>query len=238
LVEEAVTRAEERRPILAVAHTPPFYRALSLMGRGRLRVFFDHGEPPPELFADRREREQIEQGRRRDAAGADQVVTISQFLRRTSVSPTAKVIRNGNDHLLKRRSNLGALAGTFRARSGLFDKRIVLNVTRFSRPSAATRAATASPEVRAALNASTGCCGRHRLRPPRQGRGRRPSVGESRGCTPRPTSTDLLVAAYLDADAYLNIAVGGLQPESPRHWPSGSSPCPRIAPPTRNSRFR
>lgn len=207
-VEEAVAQAEERRPILAVAHTPPFYRALSRMGRQRLRVFFDHGEPPPDLFADRPERERIEEERRRDAAGADLVVTISEFLRRTSVSPTARVIRNGNDHLLKRRSNLSSLAGTFRARTGLADQRIVLNVTRFSEAERRYKGCDHFAEVRAALQ---------RIDPEAATRTAFVLLGKGEDSDRRwaeaqglhaltNVDEDLLVAAYLDADAYLSTS--------------------------------
>ena len=207
-VEEAVARAEERRPILAVAHTPPFYRALSTLGRGRLRVFFDHGEPPPELFPDRPERERIETERRHDAAGADLVVTISEFLRRTSVSPGAKVIRNGNDHLLKRRSALASLAGTFRARSGLLDQRIVLNVTRFSEAERRYKGCDRFAEVRAALeriDASASATTAFVLLGKGEEADRR--WAESQGLQAMTNiDDDLLVAAYLDADAYLSTS--------------------------------
>lgn len=205
-VEEAVQVARAQDPAIAVAHTPPFFSVLASLPPGVLRVFHDYGEPPPSLFPDHQAREAVNLERSRQAGLADQVVTISRYLRDTSISPAAKVVRPGNDHLLKRRSNLEVLAGTFRARAGLTDRRIVLNVTRFLEAERLYKGVDQFARVRHELRRAHPDDGTAFVL---LGKGEEADRrwAEDQGLLAFTNVDDeFLVSAYLDADAYLSTS--------------------------------
>ena len=205
-VAEVVEGARTTDALVAIAHTPPFYSALDAFGPGCLRVFFDYGEPPPSLFPDREAREAVNRERERHAAAADLVVTISKFLRDSSLTGSAEVIWPGNDHLLKRRSDLDRLAGTFRARTGLGQRRLVLNVTRFSAAERLYKGVDQFAEVRRQLQVSSPSDDTAFVLLGKGDDADRSWAEENGLHAYTNVSDDFLVAAYLDADAYLSTS--------------------------------
>jgi GT2 family glycosyltransferase len=129
--EEAIACVKSHGAAVAIAHTPPFFEVLASLPDSIARVMFDHGEPPAELFPDAVERRKIAARKVEISRGVSAVVAISEFIRRDSGLYGAVVCFNGNDHQLRRRSNLAALQGRLRASQGLGEKFIVLNVTRY-----------------------------------------------------------------------------------------------------------
>ncbi len=129
--DEAVACVKGQGVAVAIAHTPPFFEVLASLPGTIARVVFDHGEPPAELFSDAEERRKIAARKVEISRCVDAVVAISEFIRRDSKLRAGVVCFNGNDHQLRRRSNLAALQGRLRGAEGLGGKFVVLNVTRY-----------------------------------------------------------------------------------------------------------
>lgn len=207
--EEAAAYLASNGVDVAVAHTPPLYDALGMLPASAYRVLFDHGEPPPHLFpADETHRRDIVARKRDLSARVDLTVAISRFIQRDSALANPRLCFNGNDHLLRRRSNLRALAGSFRSTLGLDNPFVVLNVTRYLSGErrykgvehyAAVRDAfiRAHPELeRAVVFVLAG-----RSEPDDQ------AWAASRGLVAHSNlDDDQLLAAYLDSDVYLSTS--------------------------------
>ncbi|MDA1201514.1 MAG: glycosyltransferase [Planctomycetota bacterium] len=129
--KDALPLLKRWRSDVVIAHTPPFFSLLPQISWPGLRVFYDYGEPPAELFPDAAERQQTRAEKIRVARESDAVFSISAFIARDSGIPGTVVNWLGNDHLLKRRSDLREVAGRFRRKHGLEDMFLVLNVTRY-----------------------------------------------------------------------------------------------------------
>lgn len=207
--EEAEAVLRRIRPDFAVPHTPPFFEVLPHLREECFSVLFDYGEPPAELFpADREHRERIRARKIEVARRADAVFGISDFITRDSGLGGALPCWLGNDHLLKRRSNLAELAGTFRRRLNVEDEFIVLNVTRFLAPERAYKGVDAYAEVARAFRE------RH---PEAAAKVRFVIAGRAEADDERwasevglhPVSNlsdDALLGAYLDVDFYLSTS--------------------------------
>lgn len=128
---EALSRVKKLRSDVVIAHTPPFFALLPQLPEATLRVFYDYGEPPSELFQDAVERQRIREEKIRCAQQSDVVFSISDFIARDSGIPGTVVNWLGNDHLLKGRGDLLELGGEFRRKHGLENLFLVLNVTRY-----------------------------------------------------------------------------------------------------------
>jgi GT2 family glycosyltransferase/glycosyltransferase involved in cell wall biosynthesis len=206
--EEAAREVVRQGAAIAIAETPPFFDTLSLLPPSVVRVIFDHGEPPAELFPDADVRRGIASRKVDVSRGVDLSIAISRFIQQDSRLQDAHVCFNGNDHLLRRRSNLARVADRFRRSHGLSDTFIVLNVTRFLADERRYKGADDYAAVREALV---------RLRPDLADSVRFVLAGRSaeadrawataRGllAVSNPTD-DELVAAYLDSDLYLTTS--------------------------------
>ena len=128
--EEVLAAGNTSRVI--VVHTPPYYHALSNpVFRDRLKVFYDAGEPPAELFDDHKERVQVNINKYAASVYADLIIAISDSVKRESLNNEAIVARLGNTHLLRSEEELAQSLGKFRNQHSLQNKFLVLNVTRF-----------------------------------------------------------------------------------------------------------
>jgi GT2 family glycosyltransferase len=114
-----------------VAHTPPFYSVVRWLGRCPLVYVMDHGEPPPEFFADREGRVGANAEKWFCAALAKRVFAISEAVRNQGFEPRTRVIRNGNTHLSRWTDESPGVRRRARERLGLKGKLVVLNVCRF-----------------------------------------------------------------------------------------------------------
>lgn len=114
-----------------VAHTPPFYSVVRWLGRWPLFYVVDHGEPPPELFADRDGRLAANWEKWFCAALANRVFAISEAVRNQGFEPRARVLRNGNTHLARWTEESRGVRRKVREQLGLKGKMVVLNVCRF-----------------------------------------------------------------------------------------------------------
>jgi len=130
-VSEALDLLRRSDIDIVIAHTPPFFSLLPQLPSDMLKVFFDYGEPPAELFADAAERKKIRASKMEDALSADLVISISQFIKDDSGIQGSIICALGNDHLFKRRSDLALRAGRFREAAELSEQFLVLNVTRY-----------------------------------------------------------------------------------------------------------
>jgi len=206
--EEAAREVVRQGAVIAIAETPPFFDALSLVPDSVVRVMFDHGEPPAELFADAEVRRGIAARKVEISRSVDLSIAISRFIQRDSGLHDAQVCFNGNDHLLRRRANLAHLVGKFRRWHGLGDAFVVLNVTRFLADERRYKGAEDYAAVREALA---------RLRPDLATRVRFVLAGRSEEAdrawaaaaglvAVSNPSDDELVAGYLDSDLYLTTS--------------------------------
>jgi GT2 family glycosyltransferase len=207
-VGEAVAKVEVMGADIAVAHTPPFHQALLQLPRSVYRVLFDHGEPPPDLFQDAENRRAIASQKVDVSRQVDLSVAISDFVSQDSGLANARLCRNGNDHLLRRRSNLASLVGRFRERHGLENEFLVLNVTRYLKEERRYKGVEEYSAVRESL---------FKVRPDLAGRVRFVIAGRAepedrawaaeRGLLAVSNlAEDDLLAAYMDADAYLSTS--------------------------------
>ena len=114
-----------------IAHTDPFFSMARFLGETPPLYFTDHGEPPPHLFADWREREALDWEKRSCAPMARRVFAISDTIKAGQFRSDAVVIRNGNSHLASWSPAWEERRGAVRARLGLSNRFVVLNVCRF-----------------------------------------------------------------------------------------------------------
>jgi GT2 family glycosyltransferase len=206
--EEADARVTSFGPDVVIAHTPPFYELLPRVADRAVTIAFDHGEPPAELFVDA-ERRRVIAGRKADIArSVDAAVAISEFVRTESGLAEAVVCRNGNDHLLRRRSNLRALVGTFRRRHGLERAFVVLNITRYLHDERRYKGIGEYAAVRDELvRARPDLADRVRFVIAGRSEPEDRAWAEERGLVALSNvADDELVAAYLDADAYVSTS--------------------------------
>jgi GT2 family glycosyltransferase len=206
--EEAVAKVAAMQCEVAIAHTPPFHQLTSQLPASVFRVLFDHGEPPPEFFPEPEGRRRIALAKRAAARSAELAVAISDFVRADSGLVGARVCRNGNDHMLRRRSNLARLAGTFREEHGLGDAFIVLNVTRYLAEERRYKGVEEFAAVRdALLRARPDLADRVRFVIAGRSEAEDRAWAQSRGLVAASNlGDDQLLAAYLDADLYLSTS--------------------------------
>ncbi len=106
-----------------VAHTQPFFGVARLLGAHPATYFVEHGEPGPELFPDRIGRE-----KRLSAAFAKRIFTISRTVHGQQFRQDAIVLRHGGPHLTAWNADWAARRDALRARRGLSNRFVVLNV--------------------------------------------------------------------------------------------------------------
>jgi GT2 family glycosyltransferase len=116
-----------------IVHTPPFFSITRYLGSWPLVYYFDHGEPNPEFFPDRQEREIANWEKRFCTPLATRVFAISRAIEQQSLHPDIAVLRNGNSHMAKWTAGSNGLRRAKRAQLGWKDKFIVLCVCRFTR---------------------------------------------------------------------------------------------------------
>jgi GT2 family glycosyltransferase len=116
-----------------IAHTPPFFSITRYLGAWPLVYYFDHGEPNPEFFPDRRERENANWEKRFCTPLATRVFAISRAVEQQSLHPDIIVLRNGNSHMAKWTADTNEVRRAKRAGLGWEDKFVVLSVCRFTR---------------------------------------------------------------------------------------------------------
>ena len=114
-----------------IIHTIPYFAMLRNMSDAPLRVIFDHGEPPPAWFPDHRAREIIDGEKQFSYRLADLVLTNTSTVKDEIGYDRAEVAGLGNSHLAIWDESLAARRDDIRARLGLTDKIVVLNVCRF-----------------------------------------------------------------------------------------------------------
>ena len=201
-------RLSRGKSVLRSRRRRPSSKPWELLPASVIRVLFDHGEPPAHLFEDVEGRRRTAQRKIAISRKRDLSVAISRFISEDSGVPSQAVCFNGNDHLLRRRSDLLRLAGKIRHRHGIGDAFVVLNVTRFL---AAERRYKGIEEYVAVRDSLL------RLRPDLSDRVRFVIAGRSeaedhawaerRGLTVLSNLSDEdLVSAYLDADLYLTTS--------------------------------
>jgi GT2 family glycosyltransferase/glycosyltransferase involved in cell wall biosynthesis len=116
-----------------IVHTPPFFSITRYLGFWPMVYFFDHGEPNPEFFPDRRERELADWEKRFCAPLATRVFAISRTIKEQSLNPDMTVLRNGNSHLSEWTARTQGVRRMKRDGLGWEDKFVVLSVCRFTR---------------------------------------------------------------------------------------------------------
>ncbi|MFP3256956.1 MAG: glycosyltransferase [Candidatus Nanopusillus acidilobi] len=126
-LQDAIDKLSAIQYHILIAHTPPFFSLFKIIKTNALKIFFDHGEPPPHLFPDKRDRELQNIEKYDSAKFADLSISISNFIKHESGIEHSVVLWNGNDHLLYKEGD----RKSFRLTYGLDNCFIVLNVTRF-----------------------------------------------------------------------------------------------------------
>ena len=116
-----------------VAHTPPFFGIARHVGRRPLFYAMDYGEPNPEFFEDRAQREAIDREKRLSLAFARRVFCISRAIYHQQYRRDAIVARLGNAHLDTWSEAWAGRRPALRERYGFGDRFVVLNVCRFHR---------------------------------------------------------------------------------------------------------
>jgi GT2 family glycosyltransferase len=116
-----------------IVHTPPFFSITRDLGPWPMVYFFDHGEPNPEFFPDRQERETANWEKRFCTPLATRVFAISHAIEQQSDHPDITVLRNGNSHMAKWTTRTQAMRRAKRDALGWEDKFVVLSVCRFTR---------------------------------------------------------------------------------------------------------
>jgi GT2 family glycosyltransferase len=115
-----------------VVETPPFFSVVRWLADWPRTLFFDHGEPPAELFLDAEDRRLTAGEKRFCAVSASGYFAISESVKAESGVERAQIIPNGNSHLVLWERRLEATRKATRERLGWSDKVVVLNVCRFS----------------------------------------------------------------------------------------------------------
>jgi GT2 family glycosyltransferase/glycosyltransferase involved in cell wall biosynthesis len=116
-----------------IVHTPPFFSITRYLGPWPMVYFFDHGEPNPEFFPDRREREITNWEKRFCTPLATRVFAISRAVEQQSNHNDITVLRNGNSHMAKWATRTQGMRRAKRDALGWEDKFVVLCVCRFTR---------------------------------------------------------------------------------------------------------
>ncbi len=116
-----------------IVHTPPFFSITRYLGSWPLVYFFDHGEPNPEFFPDRQEREIANWEKRFCTPLATRVFAISRAIEQQSLHPDITVLRNGNSHMAKWTAHTQGMRCAKREALDWDDKFVVLSVCRFTR---------------------------------------------------------------------------------------------------------
>jgi GT2 family glycosyltransferase len=129
--KDAAIFAVEQDIDCIVVHTPPFFSIVRHLGLYPLTVFYDHGEPPPNMFPDARKRKTEQEEKRFCFALADQLIAISPVVRSEIDERHVAIIPNCNSHLSVWNDNYKARRRRFRSEMGWDKKVIVLNVCRF-----------------------------------------------------------------------------------------------------------
>lgn len=114
-----------------IVHTPPFFSITRYLGRWPMVYFFDHGEPNPEFFEDRLQRESVNWEKRFCAPLAKRIFAISRTTAEQSFQRDVTILRNGNSHMANWSPKWSEPRRTTRAKLGWEDKFVVLNVCRF-----------------------------------------------------------------------------------------------------------
>ncbi|TXN71525.1 glycosyltransferase [Methylobacterium sp. WL18] len=114
-----------------IVHTPPFFAIVRILGQSPAVYFYDHGEPPAELFDDEERRSDVEWEKRFCAPLARRVYVISQAIYEQQFESTAKILRNGNSHLSVWSEQWAHRRSALRSKFGFEGRRVVLNVCRF-----------------------------------------------------------------------------------------------------------
>jgi GT2 family glycosyltransferase len=116
-----------------VAHTPPFFSVVRHLEATIPVVFYDYGEPPPDLFPDAEARLGIEAEKRFCSPFAARLLAISEAVRADADEPRMGVVPLGNAHLAVWDPSLQASRAQARAAFGWEGKLVILNVCRFHR---------------------------------------------------------------------------------------------------------
>lgn len=114
-----------------IIHTIPYFAMFRNMSGAPRRVIFDHGEPPPPWFPDQRAREIVDGEKQFSYRLADLVLTNTSTVKDEIHYDRAEVAGLGNSHLAIWDDAHAARRAAIRARLGLADKIVVLNVCRF-----------------------------------------------------------------------------------------------------------
>ncbi len=130
---EAQSFAFEADVDCVIAHTMPYFSMFRTMGGFPRRVIFDHGEPPPALFPDRKDRENIDAEKQFCYRFTELVLTNTRTVKDEIGYEPAEVAGLGNAHLATWDASMALRRDAIRARFGLQDKFVVLNVCRFHR---------------------------------------------------------------------------------------------------------
>ena len=116
-----------------IVHTIPYFAMFRNMSDAPRRVIFDHGEPPPSWFPDHRAREMVNGEKQFSYRLADLVLTNTSTVKDEIAYDRAEVAGLGNSHLAIWNDAHATRRDAIRARLGLADKIVVLNVCRFHR---------------------------------------------------------------------------------------------------------
>lgn len=114
-----------------IMHTPPFFSTMRWLGDGIKTFVYDHGEPPPELFPDARERRAWLAEKDFCLEMADALWANSQATRDESGHRRMGVIPLGNTHLAQWNNSMHQRRAMRRAALDLEGRIVVLNVCRF-----------------------------------------------------------------------------------------------------------
>ncbi len=114
-----------------IIHTIPYFAMFRNMSDAPRRVIFDHGEPPPAWFPDQRAREIVDGEKQFSYRLVDLVLTNTSTVKDEIHFDRAEVAGLGNSHLAIWDDAHAARRAAIRARLGLADKIVVLNVCRF-----------------------------------------------------------------------------------------------------------
>ncbi|MEB3266015.1 MAG: glycosyltransferase family 4 protein [Cyanobacteriota bacterium] len=103
---EAAALVVETNPVVAICHTPPFYTIACLLGQQYLIMAIDHGEPPPYLFSNYREREAIQRVKSTAMKNMSRVYAISNAVADEASWHVDGIIELGNTHIKQWRDEM------------------------------------------------------------------------------------------------------------------------------------
>ena len=128
---EAQSFAFEADVDCVIVHTIPYFSMFRLMSDFPHRVIFDHGEPPPSWFPDRRDRENIDAEKQFCYRICELVLTNTATVKDEIGFERAEVAGLGNSHLATWDATRALRRQAIRSALGLDGKIVVLNVCRF-----------------------------------------------------------------------------------------------------------